>query len=62
MSRLTIKLQLSERDALIKLAASEKRRPHDQAALIIYRELERLGLLPTDKETKAESQQERNPN
>lgn len=46
MMRFTVNLWPEEREAIIKLAESERRYPGDQAALIIRRELERLGLLP----------------
>lgn len=48
MLRITVPLQIDERDALISLAQRERRDPRDQAALIIRRELERAGLLPAD--------------
>ena len=34
-----------ERRALVRLASRERRDPRDQAALLIRRELERLGLI-----------------
>lgn len=46
MMRSYVNLREDEREALIKLAELERRYPADQAALIIRRELERLGLLP----------------
>jgi hypothetical protein len=46
--KVTIYLDQQERDALSNLAQRERRDPRDQAALIIRRELERAGLLPTD--------------
>lgn len=45
MERMTIMLQQDERKALIALALDERRDPRQQAALIIRRELENLGLL-----------------
>ena len=43
--RFSTPLNDSERVALFKLARHERRDPRDQAALIIRRELERLGLI-----------------
>jgi hypothetical protein len=48
MTRINVTLELNEREALFLLAEREKRDPRAQAALIIRRELERVGLLPTD--------------
>lgn len=48
MARMTIQLPIDERDALFQLARREYRNPREQAALIIRRELERRGLLPTE--------------
>ena len=48
MIRLTVILQKDEREAVIQLAQSDQRDRREQAALIIRRELQRLGLLPTD--------------
>ncbi len=48
MARVTVTLLIVERDALVKLSERECRDPRAQAALIIRRELERLGLLPAD--------------
>ncbi len=45
MARITIRLENTERDALIELSQRERRDPRDQAALIVRRELEREGLL-----------------
>ncbi len=59
MARLMVTLETIERDALWDLAQREQRDPRAQAALIIRRELERLGLLPREamkSETKAEVQ------
>ena len=47
MTRITISLQDPEKTALRALAQKEFREPRAQAALIIRKELERLGLLPT---------------
>jgi hypothetical protein len=46
--RITVSLQASERDALVKLAEIERRDPRAQAALIIRDELARRGLLAAD--------------
>lgn len=48
MARLTLILAVSERDALFRLARQEVREPRAQAALIIRKELERLGLIAND--------------
>lgn len=45
MPRITVKLLIDEREALLRLAQQERRDPRAQAALIIRRELEREGLL-----------------
>ena len=45
MPQLTIYLRPSEKDALLLLADQERRKLHDQAALIIRSELERRGML-----------------
>ena len=45
MNRLTLTLELSEKNALIALAAKELRDPRYQAVLIIRNELTRRGLL-----------------
>jgi hypothetical protein len=47
MTRITVPLKSSERDALWKLAERERRDPRDQAALIVVRALEQAGFLPT---------------
>lgn len=48
LRRITITLAVNERNALRKLAFQERRDARQQAALIVRRELERLGfLLPT---------------
>jgi len=49
--RLTITLPESEKEALYKLAEREYRDVHDQAALIIRKELEHLGYLKLSAET-----------
>jgi hypothetical protein len=46
MARINITLKANERDALRELAEREFRDPRAQAALIIRRELGRMGLLP----------------
>ncbi len=48
MTRVIVPLRASERNALRVLAKQEFRDPQAQAALIIRRELQRLGLLPPD--------------
>lgn len=45
--RIMIRLDALERDALLTLANREKRDMRSQAELIIRKELERCGLLPT---------------
>ena len=45
MARVIVPLQEEEFDCLLRLADSERRLPRDQAALILRRELERLGLI-----------------
>lgn len=47
MAQIVVKLKPSERNALRQLAERERRDPRQQAALIIRRELESVGLLPT---------------
>ena len=51
MIRLGVMLQDDERQALLALAEKERRDPRQQAAVIIRRELERLGLLPPSYDT-----------
>lgn len=46
-AKVMIKLAKDESDALLSLAKQERRDPRAQAAVIIRRELERLGLLTT---------------
>jgi hypothetical protein len=48
LTRLTVTLKTTERDALRILALQERRDTGDQAAIIIRSELERLGLLEPD--------------
>jgi hypothetical protein len=48
MARIVIYLPNQERNALCQLAQREYRIPHAQAAFIIRKELERLGMLVTD--------------
>jgi hypothetical protein len=50
MTRVILTLTISEKSALLTLAERELRDPRAQAALIIRRELERLGLLAADLE------------
>lgn len=52
MARVVIYLPNQERNALYQLAQREYRVPHAQAALIIRKELERLGMLSTDPQPK----------
>ncbi len=47
MARVIVYLRDQERSALHTLAQREYRTPRDQAALIIRKELERLGMLET---------------
>lgn len=56
MIRLNVPLDREERQALIKLADTERRDPRLQAALIIRRELERLGLVAAKTLPQAESE------
>ena len=48
MAKLTLDLKAPEKRALFQLAQSEYRKPGEQAALIIRRELERCGALPSE--------------
>lgn len=50
MARLTLSITEEERLAIFALARRERREPRDQVALIVRRELERIGLLPADQE------------
>ena len=45
MARVTITLEDTEKEALITLAMEERRDPREQAALMLSKELQRLGLL-----------------
>ena len=49
--KIVLSLDGAERAALATLSQRERRDMRDQAALIIRRELERAGLLPTDAPT-----------
>ena len=44
-ARITVSLMRSEKSALMQLAERERRDPRAQAAILIRRELERLGLI-----------------
>lgn len=48
MPRLTIPLEVSEKEALFAYAEREYRDPRSQAALFVRQGLERLGFLPGD--------------
>ena len=50
MAKVIVYLREQERTALYELATKEYRAPKAQAALIIRKELERLGLLETGAE------------
>ena len=54
--RFSTPLTVSERAALFKLARHERRDPRDQAALIVRRELERLGLIEPEMKHADETQ------
>jgi hypothetical protein len=58
MARVVIYLPNQERNALYQLAQREYRVPHAQAALIIHKELERLGMLSTDPQPKKRAEEE----
>lgn len=47
MARVTITLEDTEKEALVTLAMEERRDPRAQAALMLSKELQRLGLLPS---------------
>ena len=51
--RVTITLQSNEKEALRRLAESERRDPRAQAALLTHQELARRGLLPGDTDRPA---------
>jgi hypothetical protein len=48
MPVVNISLNIAEHEALHKLARRERRNLKGQAAIVIRRELERVGLLPAD--------------
>ena len=48
MAQHTVKLRSAEDQGLRKLAAQERRSPREQIAVIVVRELERAGLVPTN--------------
>jgi hypothetical protein len=54
MAKVIVYLREQERSALYELATKEYRAPKAQAALIIRKELERLGLLETGAEENQE--------
>ncbi|MBI5351714.1 MAG: hypothetical protein HZB50_03655 [Chloroflexi bacterium] len=60
MAKLIVYLGEQERDALHQLAQRELRIPRAQAALIIRRELTRLGMLPERVSTKTTGKSEGN--
>lgn len=45
MIRISIDLEEDEREALIEVAGNEKRHPRQQAAMLIRRQLEMMGVL-----------------
>jgi hypothetical protein len=53
MAKIIVYLREQENDALQRLAQKEYRQPKAQAALMIRRELERLGMLDTPSTTEA---------
>ena len=55
--KLVISLDGDERVALVRLAERERRDPRAQAALMIRRELERQGLLPSEAQFQSAEQQ-----
>jgi len=57
MWRMQIKLNDCERQALGTIALAERRNPRDQAALIIRRELERLGYIQPNTEVLSDNSQ-----
>lgn len=60
MRRMTVTLHQDEREALITLAQRERRDPRAQAAVLIRRELERIGLLPpADASSAPQARQQR---
>lgn len=48
-ARITVSLLRAEKAALMQLAERERRDPRAQAAMLIRRELERLGLIQTQQ-------------
>ncbi len=52
MAKVIVYLRDQEQSALHQLAIKEYRAPKAQAALIIRKELERLGLLPMESENR----------
>lgn len=60
MAKVIVYLRDQEHSALYKLAVKEYRAPKAQAALIIRKELERLGLLPMEPENQ-EGQHDEQP-
>ena len=57
MTRITLTLEIPEKNALIALAAKELRDPRYQATLIIRDELTRRGLLPQEQPTPTQQMQ-----
>ena len=58
MAKVIVYLREQERSALYELATKEYRAPKAQAALIIRKELERLGLLETGAEENQEEKRD----
>lgn len=56
MTGFYVPLEKDEKVALLQLAKSEKRKARHQAALLIRRELERLGMLEPDRPAPASGQ------
>ena len=61
LTKVYVPLNDIERKALIQLGIAEKRDPRQQAALLIRRELERLGLLQPTPTPQQESTREHQP-
>ena len=59
MARLTLDLHIAERDALIRLAAREKRDVRDQAVLLLRYALIGEGVLPPESPVLLASQPKR---
>lgn len=57
-AKITVTLHPNEKNALIMLAKHEERDPRAQAALIIRKELERLGYLKVDPETQQDEKKD----